>query len=274
MPAEQDRGRMFDALRDGLINDGHLDLAQRVSRVKEEYLLRKSGVVFPDRQQRLVTNAEKKLTDAVSHYKDAWNNYTDREVAPLLTPELVDRTWEAYWRAQAIKIGLKRELDIPHCDRTEAELLELRKQNRGVVLMPDEMMTKEGLALLLRMIPQATIGRRDPERIVNIYDGGGCFDIEMQSDPPNIGTFANGTYLSKFLQESKIQGQRIQTYIVGSDFHHMITPAKRYFDETGKSSLPGTRIGPSLANAIYDDGIRFDVTHYWSYGFRTERKRA
>src|SRR3989344_2880420 len=99
------------------------------------------------------------------------------------TPELIYKTWQAIWNAWGEPIG--HSFDVPACDRTSEQLEALRAEVRGVLLVPDEIYTKEGLALLGRIFPKMgnwSVGENTT--VVNEREGEGCIDVEMTVDAP------------------------------------------------------------------------------------------
>src|SRR6185437_10980643 len=95
-----------------------------------------AGAITPEQRQVFPALPEQPaaLTEAMDRYREAWDNNA-------LTPELVDETWRTFWQT-TLEIEPN---NIPSCDRTTEELAELKEQNRGVVLLPDEVMNVAGM---------------------------------------------------------------------------------------------------------------------------------
>ena len=149
------------------------------------------------------------------------------------TPELVDRTWQALWQAWGERID--HEFSVPSCDRDTGELAELKEKGNGVLLIPDEITTTpEGLVLLGKIFPEMEVWAvQRSTTIKNEHNRGGCIDIEMSVDAPNINTTT--VNLSTKLNAEGRDGQRLAVYIVGSQFSKLLTG--RYFDMGGTWSL-------------------------------------
>ncbi|GEM_PF-2706009 len=159
------------------------------------------------------------LTLAIHEYK----------TAPL-TPELVDGTWKTMWTYLGEELG-EHQFAVPSCDRSSLELEELRVQGREVLLVPDEIMTPEGLVFLGKVIPHryAPNGILWPEYAIReIQNGdsrGGAIDVEMTNRPnPNL----TSAELKKLLEEQGRAGQRFATYVIGSFFSRLLSG--KYFD--------------------------------------------
>lgn len=144
-----------------------------------------------------------------------------------LTPESVDNFWQTFWLVHGDRIG--RSFDVPRCDRSAEELVELRKQQREVILLPDVLATGKGLALFGNMFPEMNgwTGKTGPG-IVNKDNRGGCIDIEMDSLTPNKKT-TEDELRDMFIKQGR-NGQTLNQYIVGSQFSYILTNS--YFDET------------------------------------------
>lgn len=168
------------------------------------------------------------LGQAISTYKDAWRSDN-------LTPRLISETWNAFWGQMLENSGVDYDLHVPRCDRTSEELAYLKNDNRGIVLLPDEIMAEGGIKLLGELLPE--VAQPLSKRSINNHsDGGGCVDVEMSSKPPNVNTSAKLMRI-KFATEKR-EGQRIQTYLVASYFNNLLTG--RHFDQDSKSVLLGS----------------------------------
>jgi hypothetical protein len=258
---------------------GDDDLAREAVKLLVRYQGRHgetADIPFPVGEHQLYPQPSEQpatLEDAIVKYKEAWDDMENN----ALTPELVDQTWQLFWNTKAKEIGLDHELEIPRCDRSKEELVALRKQKRGVILLPDEIMTAEGQLILLKMFPNIVSKRSRVtlERFRNKYTEGGCIDVEMESMPPNKDNPAYGVGLNTRIKASGRQGQRVQTYIVASQFYHLMTG--QYFDERESSSLPGTSLSSGIvwARRKSDLGeIVFGQGHYVANGYRTEGRKS
>ncbi len=187
----------------------------------------------------------------------------------LPTPELVNKTWQTVWKVWGERIG--HTFEAPTCDRTSEELAQLQKENRGVVLVPEDVTLK----MLGQIFPEMrswavrpgdreelsyfgvgmgafptgqyiTIGSVEDERT-----GGGCIDIEMDVRVPHTDELLNEHRIKELVQAQGRYGQRLKTYIVGSQFSKLLTG--HHF---GLSRLPGSSYdGHSLIVDMSDGGF-------------------
>jgi len=162
-----------------------------------------------------------------------------------LTTELVDTTWQRIWKIWGESIN--HAFQVPSCDRTSEELVELQKEGKAVLLVPDELYTKEGLVRLGRIFPNMRSWSVSEETtVINDHDNGGAIAIEMAIDPPHRNT--NETQALAILKKQGLRGQRLATYIIGSQFSKLLTG--RYLDEGSTSSrLLGSRRKDSVLSA-------------------------
>lgn len=149
-----------------------------------------------------------------------------------LTPELVDDTWKTIWETWGTSI--RHTFQVPRCDRTSEELEKLFEEGSQVLLVPDELYTKEGLELVKSIF---RIVNWPSSSISNQENKGGCIDIEMTLDSPYRNTKENKAM--GILKKEKRAGQRLATYLVGSHFIYL--QRSHYFDENTFSCLPGSR---------------------------------
>lgn len=187
---------------------------------------------------------EMSLQNAVSEYKKG-----------PLTPEHINDFWQAFWRNGEEVLsqkGIDHSFQVPTCDRTVEELAELQKENKGVLLVPDELYTQKGLILLGNMFPKMESWVvQEGTKVVNNTDKGGSIDIEMNLDSPNRDT--NEKQTLDVIEKQRRSPQRLSTYIVGSQFSKLLTG--HYFDEETASRLPGSRDDGSLLGArFFSDG--------------------
>ncbi len=163
-----------------------------------------------------------------------------------LTPELVNDIWTTFWQEGGKRIG--HTFNVPRCNCTSDELRELWSLDRGVLLIPDEVYTPEGLILLGKMFPQITsqVLRNNTSTKNERYEGG-CIIIDMDIDPPYMSDDMSISETEALKYAETIKGkrigkhpQRLSTYLIGSEFSHLLTG--KYFDDNGTFSfLPGSR---------------------------------
>lgn len=139
-----------------------------------------------------------------------------------LTPELVNNTWAILWQKWGEKI--RHTFQVPSCNFNSKELGELRAFDRGVLLVPDEIYTQNGLRLLRRIFPKITSDVVGRVPIVNDSNKGGCIVIDMDVDPPYMSVSETGAleYAEKIRKLGK-SPQRAPTYLIGSQFSHLLT---------------------------------------------------
>lgn len=190
-----------------------------------------------------------------------------------LTPELVDTTWQIIWKTWGDRVG--HTLRVPSCDRTTKELEKLQKEGKAILLVPDELYTKEGLVLLGRMFPKMrSWSVSEQTTVTNEHNKGGSIDIEMDLDSPHRNTREKQAV--DILRKEGRTGQRLATLIVGSQFSKLSTD--RYLDEGATwSRLPGSRLGGLILHARFCSDGRLDVrwhlgreSHGPRLGFRSE----
>ena len=169
----------------------------------------------------LAARTENRIQEAIHEYQ-----------TQSLTPESVNRFWQILWQVGEELTG--HQLPVPLCDRNPEELEELRKEGRGVLLIPDEITAPEGLAILGGIFPMKSWFVRGGTTVVNDHNRnqGSCIDIEMSVDAPNTDTTEDD-----LKQRFKLEGrdsQRFAVYIVGSQFCKLLIG--KYFDEGDTSS--------------------------------------
>lgn len=163
------------------------------------------------------------------------------------TPELIDKTWQALWKIWGERV--EHVFSVPDCDRTEEELKELEEEGRGIILVPNEIYTKEGLILLGRIFQRMRSWAVEVgTTIENDYNEGGCIDIETGVDSPNMDIPQEG--LEGLFTPSGRKGQRLATYIVASQFSKLLTGF--YFDGKTSSQLLGSRSGGNVVCSEFD----------------------
>lgn len=215
---------------------------------------------------------------AIRRYKEAWDSNS-------LTPELVNQTWQLFWRDRERKRRLDTQLEIPPCDRTKEELSALRQANLGVILLPDELIRPEGRSLLIQLFPEG--GEVFTTIYNNKFEGGGCIDVEMETTPPYRQTISHGRLLERRLLEIGRKPQRLPTYLAASAFNELVFGAP--FDGnndrhllSNKSAISGSHKA-SEANGILCASFYKTSQGNWrlflgpgfkrSYGYRTEARK-
>lgn len=192
------------------------------------------------------------LKDAIIEYKRG-----------SLTPELVNSTWQTVWRVWGESV--EHQFQIPACDRSDKELATLKSEGRGIVLTPDEIYTPEGLILLGRIFPEMKSWSTEAgTTVTNEVNRGGSIDIEMSVGAPyrTAQGYTEQELIDKIVSDNR-DGQRLATYIVGSQFSKLLTD--KYFDQDDTwSRLPGSRDEGRVVDAdFYSDG-HLNVDDYWS----------
>lgn len=217
-----------------------------------------TAVVTPALQDRQLRDA---LRPFVQEYKDA----------KVHTPELVDHTWQKMWGEIGRVVDFKYQ--VPSCDRTTEELAKLQQEGKAVLLLPDDIYTPEGLVRLGRAFPLMRSWTTNPENAAKISYGsniGGSIDIEMSLDAPYR---TSKGYKQKELVDKiaadKRAGQRLPTYLVGSQFSQLLTG--HYFDENTWSRLPESFRGGRMLRAGFFSGGEVSVGSRWGPGVQSPR---
>ncbi len=187
-----------------------------------------------------------------------------------LTPELVNKTWQTLWTEWGKRVG--QTFEIPQCDRTSEELAQLKKENKAVLLIPDNV----DLIMLGKIFPQMQSRAVSEGTTVTESSKGGSIDTEMDLDSPNRDT--TEFQAKDFLKQNGRNGQRLRTYIIGSQLSKLLTG--HYFDENAYSRLPGSRNEARMVLAhFHSDGglhVRWHLGplhHDPDMGFRSEGVR-
>ncbi len=205
----------------------------------------------PDRKEG-VEAVVNPLTQACQEYRKAWDRGS-------LEPELVDHTFQTWWRVLGERIN--QTYEVPLCDRTKSELDRLRENEKGVLLLPHRIMTKIGLYELGLMFPLTGYREReDTADIWNTYKGGGCVAVEMGSVPPLRDT--TGLQVEEIFSRNEITGQRLATYFVGTHFSLEVT-GHRFDEESTSSRLLGSRNGSRPVRAHSNPDGKINI--YWPF---------
>jgi hypothetical protein len=191
---------------------------------------------------------------------------TEYKKGPL-TPELVNTTWQTLWGEWGKRI--EETFDVPSCDRTSEELAKLQKENKAALLIPDNV----DLVMLEKMFPQMRSWAVSEGATVTESSRGGSIDIEMDVDSLHRDT--TEAQVNDFLESQERDGQRLKTYIIGSQLSKLLTG--RYFDENSWSRLPGSRYEGGMVGARFISVGYLDVVsglvpqgRHPGMGFRSE----
>lgn len=187
-----------------------------------------SSIAAPVEKQAVKTPEADSIVLAIAEYE-----------AKSLTPEIVNKTWQTLWKVWGETVGQK--FDVPSCDRTSEELAQLQKENKAVLLIPGNV----DLVTLGRIFPQMVSWAVSEGTIIAEQSKGGSIDIEMDLNSPHRDT--TEAQARDLLKSQGRDGQRLKTYIVGSQFSKLLTG--HYFDENSWSRLPGSRVGGRLVHA-------------------------
>lgn len=172
-----------------------------------------------------------------------------------ISAEVVDATWQAIWNSWGTTLNHK--FAVPTCDRDAAELEELKAQGGGVLLIPDEVMTSDGLLLLSSLRPHGILLPDDAIAILGTNNGvGGCLDIEMDSRTPNLNM--KDEEFKRKLEAEKRNSQRLATYLVGSRFNQLLTG--EYFDQDRNVSA-SSRLEGFVVATFHPDGSMIVIPH-------------
>ncbi len=224
---------------------GMLASAQKHTGAHEEVLV-KLTLVDQDRQ----------LRDAMRPFVQEYS------AAAVHTPDLINQTWQGIWKVIGERVEYAYQ--VPACDRTPEELAQLQKESRAVLLLPSDIYTPEGLVRLGRTFPLMRSWTTDPKEAARISHGsntGGCIDIEMNPYAPYRTSkgYNQQELVDRIIADGR-GGQRLPTYLVGSQFSQLLT--ERYFDINTWSRLLGSSHGGSMLCAYFYSGGEASV-NYW-----------
>lgn len=216
----------FDALKR---LPGNQDPVKQFAIKEREHLFTSAGLKDLEPKTEAVSVAEKPslgfLEQAVREFKEK-----------PYTPEAVTQYWQTLWQVWGEKAGLL----VPSCDRTAEEITKLKKEDRKLVYVPDELASQENRHLLGQIFPELqSYSVKKGNLITNESSQGGWFDIEASPDSPNRDTTEKD--LEKLFKKQGKVGQRANVYIVGSQDAKLQTG--HYFDENTSSRLLGSRRG-------------------------------
>lgn len=205
---------------------------------------------------------DRKLRDVLSLFVQEYRD------AKVHTPELVNRTWQDMWGEIGRTVDFTYQ--VPSCDRTAEELAKLQQEGKAVLLLPDDIYTPEGLVRLGRAFPLMRSWTTNPEHAAKILYGssiGGSIDIEMSLDAPYRTTkgYRQKELVDKIAADKRA-GQRLPTYLIGSQFSQLSTG--HYFDENTWSRLPESFHEGSMLDANFDSDGEVSVNDYWDPDFQ------
>jgi hypothetical protein len=196
------------------------------------------------------------LVTATRAYREAWERKS-------VTPEVVTGYFRAFWHEAEERAGLSSSLALPDLPYSEVELTALRAKNRGIVMIPDEVLGRgpEGIKLFKRMFPDVPMVQTlwESENLSNTYTGGGCIEIEMDRIVPYKARL-NTEDADDILKNQGKRGQRLATYLVGSLTNKAIND--HYFDERVGDEL---KSGPSLSRLSGTKEYRTPQTQEFVY---------
>lgn len=159
--------------------------------------------------------------------------------------------WQAIWEHYGAKVGL--EINVPQCDRTMEEKIELEAKGRKLIYVPPELATVKGLDLLNEIHPMLQL---DTENIINEKDISGWIDVEASPRAPNRGT-TEIELRKKFEDDEKI-GMNLNVYIISS--LESKEREGKCFDEQTWTRLSSSKNGRRLDGSFKADGyIHMDM---------------
>ena len=193
-----------------------------------------------------------------------------------LRPELVKSTWDIIWKEWGKKIG--HEFQVPEFDGTRDDLeLQRAKYRRVPLLIPDEVMTPEGLLFFSRL---KTHGIMLPEEAIlqirNDSEKGGLVYVDLE--PRTHLGWDHDRFRAQLT--GREHGQRLATYMVASHFRKLASGSSgRYLDDDlTYSRIPGSTFGDNQSvtasfnpdgSMIVIPGIELSITRS-HIGWRTE----
>lgn len=176
------------------------------------------------------------------------------------TPELVTAYWRTRWNVLGSRVGLKIEVSDSPYYQDEISDMEHLAVPRVPIYVPSQLTkTPEGLILLGKMHPNMrSWSTQEGTTVKHTFNQSGWIDIESDWKTPHTNTTQKD--LENLAKQNKLRGQRLATYIIGSQNSYDLTG--HYFDEEGWVRLLGSRYGGQFIRA----GFRRDG--YLSVGWR------
>lgn len=157
------------------------------------------------------------LEDAIQEYKRAH------------TPELIRYTWEAIWTAWGRHIGLNVQVDS--LDYSKEEVGELEAENRVLIYVPEELSQQESRYRLFQSFSKMQDDEVEDyhkvgNKIENLAKQFGWMSVEIGRDAPQMDAYHQ---LIELFINKGLEGQTLNTYIIGAQFSRLITG--HYFDD-------------------------------------------
>lgn len=190
------------------------------------------------------------------------------------TQDTLMRLWQTRYNVLGLRVGLKFE--VPDLDYYQDEIEGLAHMSpaRKLVYVADELeATPQGLVLLSRMYRKMRAAVEKPDtkllEVTHISNKGGWVHVESnwqnlntdttQSDLENKLAALNEVYHAYIWS-----GQRLATYVIGSqDSHDLTRPRPHYFDEGDWARLLGSFLDDKVLYAgFHSDGRLYFV---WSW---------
>jgi len=199
-------------------------------------VLEAAGIIDVRRGYRLA-DYEKGIAEAVAEFK-----------SKPLTTESVTNYWQKRWdliaeKRRGVDLGKFR---VPTCNRSTENLIMLKNlpQSRKMVYAPDNFFKPGGLKTFAELYPETHCYLlRQGGPVWNKSNEGGWFDIEESFGSPYAGE--SEEEIKAFFGEQGISGQRLATYVIGSQDSKDQTD--HYFDEETWSLLGSTFRGHKIS---------------------------
>lgn len=161
------------------------------------------------------------------------------------TPELVTATWDRVWQVWGERIDSK--FAVPPLDRTPEELEAIEQSGNMMVYVPEKQASHENRHLFGKIFPRMLDERGEKviARVINKHNQGGWYDIETRLASlvySTEETLAKKLLIPELLKSQKRAGQRLGTYIIGSQFSKEVTGY--YFDENSTEWSKATGYDP------------------------------
>lgn len=176
------------------------------------------------------------------------------------TPELISKTWQTIWRIWEKRAGIMPA--VTDLRTTQKEINQIEKEGKMFIYLPRELAIPGNSKYLLlnKLFPETRTGLlKNPfHEADDEYHMFGWIDIEANIETPWLS--ATTDELERIFSWQNRLGQRLPTYIIGSQFSKLVTD--RYFDSQSvpstanehrtfpikrtSSRLLGTRMGATL----------------------------
>lgn len=149
------------------------------------------------------------------------------------TPEDITNLWDVIWQIWGRRGDILPA--VPHLKAKQHELAELEEEGKMFVYLPYELVSpgQSKYLLLNKIFPEtATNLLKNSGSMEDEYHRYGWIDIEASIETPY--SYTTETELTRLFSSQNRAGQRLSTYIIGSQFSKLITG--HYFDHA--SSIP------------------------------------